>query len=275
MQRKIPLLLLALLVACGGSHQHGSEDGASHHGERHAAEQKHKHGGGAAHKHRHGHGHDKHAHGGDKYKHGTGHGKYEHGVGGPLGHRFEDADEWAKRFDDPERDAWQKPAHVVEVMKIDAGMRVADIGAGTGYFLPYLSRAVGENGSVEGLDIESDMVRYMTERAAREALANVSARVVATDDPGLAAGSTDRILIVDTWHHIRDRVAYSKKLAAALSDRGAIYIVDFTMESEHGPPVSHRLEASSIVAELEAAGLSARVLEETLPNQYVVEAARK
>lgn len=192
-----------------------------------------------------------------------------------LVHRFEDADAWAKRFDDPDRDAWQKPGEVVRLMQIESGMRIADIGAGTGYFLPWLSRAVGEHGSVVGLDIEADMVRYMNERAQREGLANVDARVVATDDPKLAPGSLDRILIVDTWHHIGERVAYSKKLAAGLSDGGEIMIVDFTMESDRGPPKVHRIEAAAILSELEAAGLSARLVAETLPDQFIVVGTRR
>src|SRR5579859_1655667 len=66
----------------------------------------------------------------------------------PLVHRFTDPEQWSKRFDDPARDAWQKPADVVGLMRIAPGMTVADIGAGTGYFEPYLSRAVGPNGVV-------------------------------------------------------------------------------------------------------------------------------
>jgi hypothetical protein len=61
---------------------------------------------------------------------------------------------------------------------------------------------MGPEGKVVGLDIEQDMVRYMSERAQREHLANVTARVVPLDDPQLRAASADRVLIVDTWHHI-------------------------------------------------------------------------
>ena len=43
-------------------------------------------------------------------------------------------------FDDPARDEWQKPKEVVAIMGIQPGQTVADIGAGTGYFLPYLSQ---------------------------------------------------------------------------------------------------------------------------------------
>lgn len=206
------------------------------------------------------HGPDAH----DPHTHGA------HHDGKPIGHRFENADEWAKRFDDPSRDAWQKPAEVVALMHIEPGMTVADIGAGTGYFLPYLSKAVGESGTVLGLDIEADMVRHMEERAVREQLGNVKARTVAIADPEISLSSTDRVLIVDTWHHIADRAAYATKIAAGLRPGGSLFIVDFTMETERGPRKSHRLTPESIIAELTEAGLVADTIVEELPDQFIV-----
>jgi ubiquinone/menaquinone biosynthesis C-methylase UbiE len=190
----------------------------------------------------------------------------------PLVHRFEHADQWAKQFDDPARNAWQKPADVIAAMKITAGMTVADIGAGTGYFEPWLSRAVGPTGKVLALDVEPDMVRYITERAAREHLANVTASQVAIDDPQLPKGKVDRILIVDTWHHIPSREAYAAKLRDALSAEGSITIVDFTKASPHGPPPQHRLTPEQVVGELRTTGLSAGVVPSSLPDQYIVSA---
>jgi len=188
----------------------------------------------------------------------------------PLVHRFEHADEWAPRFDDPARDAWQKPADVVATMKITPGMTVADIGAGTGYFEPWLSRSVGPTGTVLALDIEPDMVRYLTQRAAREHLDNVKASQVALDDPHLPKGKVDRILVVDTWHHIPSREVYAAKLRDALSPEGTITIVDYTKESSHGPPPQHRLTAEQVVRELRTVGLSAGVVSTSLSEQYVV-----
>jgi predicted methyltransferase len=204
---------------------------------------------------------DEHGHG---HAHGNGHGH------GPLVHRFQNAAEWAKDFDDPARDAWQKPAEVIAAMRLAEGMIVAEVGAGTGYFLPHLSRAVGPRGRVLALDIEPDMVRYMRERAAREGLANVEPKVVALDDPGLAPGSVDRVLVVDTWHHVDARAAYAAKLRAALRPGGAVYIVDFTKDSGRGPPPHHRLAAEEVARELTAAGLAAEGIAETLPDQYIV-----
>lgn len=187
-----------------------------------------------------------------------------------MPHRFEHADEWAAVFDDPARDAWQKPAEVVTAMSLALGMTVADVGAGTGYFLPYLSRAVGPEGHVIGADIEPDMVRYMSERATREGLPNVRAQLAGADDPNLPSRSVDRILIVDTWHHIANREAYAGKLADALTDRGMVFVVDFTESSQHGPPKQHRLPPAKVIDELTRGGFVAEVLPAGLPDQYIV-----
>lgn len=208
----------------------------------------------------HGQGHD-HGH-----RHGHGHGAYQHD--------FQDAEQWSKRFDEPERRTWQKPGDVVDLMELSAGMTVADVGAGTGYFLSHLSAAVGDEGRVLALDVEPDMIRFMTERTAKEGLTNVEAQQIPYDDPELAPGSVDRVLIVNTWHHIADRPEYAAKLLAALRPGGRVYIVDFTRDSPSGPPVEHRLEPDSVIGELQAGGFEAEVVEETLPRQYVVVGTR-
>jgi predicted methyltransferase len=204
------------------------------------------------------------------------HGDHLHGGHGaqPLGHRFNDANKWAPIFDDPARDAWQKPDAVVAALALAPGMTVADIGAGTGYFESRLAAAVGAQGRVLAVDIEPDMVRYLGERAARENTPNVKPTLGKPDDPALAAGSCDRILIVDTWHHIPGRDAYGAKLAAALKPGGYVLIVDFTLETSKGPPRAHRLAPASVIAELTQAGLRASIVDAGLPDQYIVRAER-
>ncbi len=185
--------------------------------------------------------------------------------------RFEDAARWAAVFDDPERNAWQKPDQVVALMSIGSGETVADVGAGTGYFIPHLSRAVGPNGRVLGIDIEPSMVDYMTDRFRKEQIDNAVARLATADDPKLGEARVDRILIVNTWHHIGGRIAYAEKLNAALRPGGQVTIVDFTEDSPRGPPADHRIPAGAVIDELIAAGFTtARETEESLPLQYVV-----
>ncbi len=188
---------------------------------------------------------------------------------GGMHHRFENANEWAKVFDDPARDEWQQPDRVIEALALSPAMTVADIGAGTGYFSVRLARAVS-SGSVIATDIEEDMVRYMTERATREGIANLHAQLTPPEDPKLAAGSVDRILVVDVWHHLGDRRAYAAKLAAGLRPGGMIAIVDFKLDATRGPPPKHRLPADAIAADLAAAGLATEVSTIELPDQYIV-----
>ena len=187
--------------------------------------------------------------------------------------RFEHAEAWAKVFDDPARDAWQEPDRVIAALALGPTMTVADVGAGTGYFTVRLARAVPQ-GEVIATDIEPDMVRYLAERAKKEQLANIDAQLAGATDPKLAPTSIDRILVVDVWHHLGDRAAYAKKLAAALNPNGFVMVVDFKLDAKHGPPPKHRLPPEAIVEDLRAAGLDAKVGLE-LVEQYVVIARRR
>lgn len=187
--------------------------------------------------------------------------RHELGDGGGVAH-------WLPRLEDPERDEWQKPDHVVELLELEPGMVVVDLGAGTGYFLARLDAAVAPGGKVLALDIDEDLVGYIRERAEREGWKAVEPRVAATDDPRLAPESVDRVLIVNTWHHLGDREAYAGKLTRALKPGGRVTVVDFSPDSPEGP--RHRLPAERVITELAAAGLETAVVEEDLPNQYVV-----
>lgn len=197
-----------------------------------------------------------------------------------AGHDFRDAEQWAETFDDPSRDEWQRPEEVIRLLGVEPGDTVADIGAGTGYFLPYLSRAVGERGHVLALDVEEAMVEHMRRRAEEEGLANVEPRLVAPDDPGLGDSTVNKILIVNTWHHIGDREAYAARLYRGLIADGCatsaavVLVVDFTRDAPEGPPPEMRLEPSVVEAELHAGGLATRIVDEELPRQYAVRAER-
>ncbi len=188
----------------------------------------------------------------------------------PHGHRFDNPEDYAERWNSPERDEWQKPDEVMKLMGVGEGMTVVDIGAGTGYFVEQLAPVVDSSGKVLALDIEQSMVDYVNEQAEQQGVDNIEARKVAVDDPQLDDASVDRILTVNTWHHIPERVAYAEKLLDALKPGGKVVVVDYTMEADQGPPKKMRLEPSEVVDELEQAGFETEVAEESLPKQYVV-----
>ncbi|MBL9040572.1 MAG: class I SAM-dependent methyltransferase [Myxococcales bacterium] len=192
------------------------------------------------------------------------------GADKPMVHRFENPADWTAKFDGPERDAWQKPQELVKRLQIAPGMTVADIGAGTGYLMPHLAAATGDKGRVIAVDIEPKMVQHLTDRAKKAKLSQVTAQLGEPGDPKLAAASVDKIVFLDTWHHVPSRMAYAQKLLAALRPGGSVYIVDFTMDSSQGPPKKHRLTPDAVMLDLHAAGFVAELLSEELPEQYIV-----
>jgi ubiquinone/menaquinone biosynthesis C-methylase UbiE len=189
----------------------------------------------------------------------------------PTGHLYDEpAEEYARSFDYKGRDKWQKPRHVVELLRIKPGMTVVDLGAGTGYFEGYLDRAVGDGGKVIALDVTPTFTDYLVKRGKKDGWKRVSVKLARRDDPGLEPESVDRVLIVDTWHHIGARDAYAKKLAAALRPGGAVMILEVSPDSPHGPGPAHRLAPEVVIRELDGAGLTTETVKEKLPRHFVI-----
>lgn len=180
--------------------------------------------------------------------------------------RFDDAEKWSKIFDDPARDAWQKPEEVIAVLKLAPDAVVADIGSGTGYFAVRLARAV-PRGKVYGADAEPDMVRFLNARAAKESIGNLSSHAAGEDGPNLPS-QVDLALVVDTYHHIPQRSRYFERLKSSLRSGGRVAIVDFKLDSPTGPPVQHRIPPEQVKAEMERAGYRLAERPDFLPYQY-------
>jgi len=175
-----------------------------------------------------------------------------------------------KAFESRERDLWQKPDEVMSLLQPWPGNVVADLGAGTGHFEPHLAKAVGATGRVLALDVDPHLIACLKRRVKKERLGNVTVQEVAGSDPGLAEGSVDRVLVVNTWHHLPRRTQYAAAINRALRPGGFVVVVDFTAESREGPPAAARLSPATVIADLEAGGLRARTVAESLPLQYVV-----
>jgi SAM-dependent methyltransferase len=181
-------------------------------------------------------------------------------------HSFSGAEQWAHVFDDPKRDAWQKPHEVIQALAIKPDAVIADVGSGTGYFAVRLANMVPK-GRVYGVDVEPEMVKYLAERAKREKRDNVVAIAGAPDDPRLPE-KADLILMVDVFHHIDDRARYFSNLRASLKPGGRIAIIDFRMDSPEGPPKAARIAPEVVSAELLEAGYSLAAEHRFLPRQY-------
>ncbi|MEM1347416.1 MAG: methyltransferase domain-containing protein [Myxococcota bacterium] len=187
-------------------------------------------------------------------------------------HGFTAPEKYAEAWNDPSRDAWQKPEEILAAMQIAPGMILVDLGAGTGYLLPELASATGGAGKVVALDVSQQMITYLDDAIEAEGMANVSTLLGTHDDPKLDAQSVDRIVTLNTWHHITNRVSYAKKLAMSLTPGGSLIVVDFVAAKTDGfgPPQEMRLSAQTVKSELEAAGFTAEIVEETLERHYIV-----
>ena len=181
-------------------------------------------------------------------------------------HSFGDAEKWSHVFDDPERDAWQKPHQVIQALGLKSDAVIADIGAGTGYFAARLANMLPK-GTVYAVDVEPDMVRYLGERAKREKLANLKPVTGRANDAALPA-PVDLALFVDVYHHIEDRERYFRALAGSLKPGGRIAVIDFRMDSPSGPPKSARVAPERVKAELASAGYALAEEHGFLPRQY-------
>ena len=182
-----------------------------------------------------------------------------------MRHRFDDPEQCAQIFDDPERDAWQLPDRVILALALKPGQSVADIGAGTGYFSVRLARSAAAP-KVYAVDSEPAMVKYVRERAAKEKLGKVICLEAAADSPNLPA-PVDVALILNGYHHIGNREKYFRRLAKSLKPGGRVAIIDFRIDSPDGPPKEFRFALSTFKAEMAEAGYRLAARFDFLPRQ--------
>ncbi|MCC7485090.1 MAG: class I SAM-dependent methyltransferase [Burkholderiales bacterium] len=181
-------------------------------------------------------------------------------------HGFGDAERWSRVFDDPRRDAWQKPHEVIQALALKPDAVIADIGSGTGYFAVRFANMTPK-GRVYGVDTEPDMVKFLRERARREGLKNLTAIAGAPDDPRLPE-KADLVVFVDVYHHVENRERYFARLRESLKPGGRLAVIDFRMDSPTGPPRSARMAPAQVKAELKRAGYALSEEHDFLPNQY-------
>src|SRR5574341_1479130 len=118
------------------------------------------------------------------------------------------------------RDQWQQPEKVIATLRIRPGDRVADLGAGGGYFTFHLGQAAGATGKVYAIDIDKEMIDLISERAKKESVNNIETILAKTDDPLLPNTGVDLIFTANTYHHIDNRVSYFSNLQKYLRPGG-------------------------------------------------------
>lgn len=189
----------------------------------------------------------------------------------------------AKNLIDPARDERQRPRDIVDQMGLQPGQSVADVGTGVGFMLPYLSRAVGDKGTVYAEDIQQDFLDQARMRANTLNLTNVKF-VLGTDrDPRLPAGTLSGVLILDVYHHFDYPEAMLEHIRDSLVSDGKLVIVEYYKRRgamPNGDPdraIQHiRLDEDDLIREVVANGYKVVDKHELVPkSQYIVTFMKK
>ena len=137
-------------------------------------------------------------------------------------------------------DARDRVGEAEEVMRmagVRAGMSVADIGAGEGYYTIRMAPLVGSRGRVLAEDIVPAVRDRLADRAQRERLDNVAVKLGTPEDPRLPAASFDRIFLVHMYHEVTSPYAFLWHLRAGLKPDGEVIVVDADRPTRrHGTP---------------------------------------
>lgn len=181
-------------------------------------------------------------------------------------------EELIKRFESPERDAYQKPEKVLEYLGNIKGKKIMDIGAGTGYFSVKLAQ---KGAFVIAADVNEQFQEYLKKRIQDEKIKNVELRKIPYDSPNLSNQEVDMVFLVNTYHHIENRVEYFAKVKTGLKKEGSLVIIDFLKVKEIpvGPPIEHKLSIDEVITELKKAGYTTfEINVDKLPYQYIIRA---
>jgi ubiquinone/menaquinone biosynthesis C-methylase UbiE len=190
----------------------------------------------------------------------------------------------AKNLIDPARSERQRPRDIVDQMGLQPGQSVADVGTGVGFMLPYLSRAVGDIGTVYAEDIQQEFLNQAQTRANSLGVKNVKF-VLGTDrDPNLPANTLSAVLILDVYHHFDYPEAMLGHIRDSLVSNGKLVIVEYykrrgAMPNGGDPDraIQHiRLDEDDLIREVEMNGFKVADKHELVPkSQYIVTFVKK
>jgi ubiquinone/menaquinone biosynthesis C-methylase UbiE len=153
-----------------------------------------------------------------------------------------------------DRDSWQQPDRVIELLELPDAARIADVGAGGGYFTMKLADAVGDSGRVYAVDVDDDMIAYLKDRVAEEGRENVEVIRGKFADPLLPDAGIDLVFSCNTFHHIEEQSAYFGRLLRDLRPDGRVAILELNDKSFFPRLMGHMTPKAKIVQVMQGSG---------------------
>jgi ubiquinone/menaquinone biosynthesis C-methylase UbiE len=188
-------------------------------------------------------------------------------------HKFDPAR--AELLDAPERERFLPDATIIDALELAGDETVVDYGAGTGR-LTLAAAAHLRDGRVIALDESPEMIARLRERVAaapEDLRARVQVLQIVANTVPLDDRSAQRILAVNVLHELRGERAL-EEMRRLLSADGFLLVIDWDRErpGEPGPPLEHRYDRPSAIAELQRGGFSVQELELALPYHFALRA---
>jgi ubiquinone/menaquinone biosynthesis C-methylase UbiE len=179
--------------------------------------------------------------------------------------------EGADWLDRAERDAEEDPDRAIDVLKIEKGSTVADIGAGSGYMTVKLAKKVGPQGRVFANDIQPAMLDLINKRLAKGRIANVTVVLGTQDDPRLPLDTLDLVLMVDVYHELSQPQLMLRHIRASLKAGGRLVLLEYRKEDPNIPiKPEHKMSVAEAKLEVEAEGFKLTRTNEDLPRQHIL-----
>ena len=179
--------------------------------------------------------------------------------------------EGADWLDRSERDQEEDPDRAIDVLKLQKGAIVADIGAGSGYMTEKLSKKVGPMGRVYATDIQQGMIELLNKRVARRKLTNVTPVLSTQDDPRLPVDTVDLVIMVDVYHELSQPQLMLRHIRASLKTGGRLVLLEYRKEDPSIPiRPEHKMSVVEAKLEVEAEGFRLTTTNEDLPRQHIL-----
>jgi predicted methyltransferase len=152
-------------------------------------------------------------------------------------------------FDYPDRAQKLHIDRVMDLLGIQPGKTVADVGAGSGWFTMLAAQRVTNTGKVYAVDINAEAVTYIQKRAEKEKLGNVITILGAPDNPKLPAHGINAVLLLKVYHEVASPIDLMRNVRESLRPDARIGIID-----RNGNGGNHGVEKSVVIKEMQSAG---------------------
>jgi len=176
----------------------------------------------------------------------------------------------AKMFNKKASDPKNKPDQIIESIGLKQGQKIADIGAGGGYFSLRFAEIVGEEGKVYAVDTEPKFLEYVKNSAKKRGINNIITILVREDRLELPEEGLDYIFMRNVTHHVPERVKYFRNLKKFLKSHGEVIIIEYKKSrslSFHGLS-GHYVPKETIIREMKEAGYVLKKEFDFLPEQH-------